>query len=101
MLMVGQIAGTPLFVHTHMVDGGIVTHSHPYSGTSQNPGHGHSVAQFVLIALLSTTVMIAVSTKFSAIITARKALLFAGLFENVRQHSAFRQDLLRGPPVAA
>jgi hypothetical protein len=41
------------FVHSHIVDGHLVTHSHPYKGTPDNPGHCHTTAQFIYIALLS------------------------------------------------
>jgi hypothetical protein len=41
------------FTHSHIVNGQLLTHSHPYKGTSANPEHSHTTAQFVSIALLS------------------------------------------------
>ncbi|MCC8034343.1 MAG: hypothetical protein LIO77_00195 [Rikenellaceae bacterium] len=42
-----------LFPHVHIVDGVVICHSHPYSGSSDNPGHTHSVLQLETIAHLS------------------------------------------------
>lgn len=46
-----------LFPHAHNIDGHIYVHSHPFSGTSNNPGHSHTPQQFQLIAHLSLLVM--------------------------------------------
>lgn len=46
--------GTVLFIHTHTIDGKLVTHSHPYQSDAQgNPLHTHSTAEFTLIRVLS------------------------------------------------
>ena len=46
--------GTVLFIHTHNIDGKVVTHSHPYQSDAQgNPLHTHSTAGFTLIRILS------------------------------------------------
>lgn len=44
---------TTLFSHTHTIGRYRITHSHPYTGTSDNPCHSHTAAQFLTIALLS------------------------------------------------
>ena len=44
---------TTLFSHTHTIGSYRITHSHPYTGTSDNPCHSHTAAQFLTIALLS------------------------------------------------
>ncbi len=96
----GHMAGMSFFPHTHIVDGGTITHSHPYSGTSQNPGHGHSVSQFALIALLNMALMAAASVRLSTILTACKPELLSAAPEKTRYHSEFGRDPLRGPPAA-
>jgi hypothetical protein len=60
-LFTSYTAGITLFTHIHVVDGRAITHSHPYKGTPNNPGHGHSTAQFQLIAHLSLLIMTGVS----------------------------------------
>jgi hypothetical protein len=47
--MIGSLG----FTHTHIVDGKVITHSHPYKGTSNNPSHSHSSAQLLTIAQLT------------------------------------------------
>jgi hypothetical protein len=41
------------FAHSHVINGQLVTHSHPYKGAPDSPGHSHTAAQFISIALLS------------------------------------------------
>ncbi len=48
-LLVSYMVGVTVFVHSHDVDGIMVTHSHPF--TSAN--HSHSSSQVQSIALLS------------------------------------------------
>ncbi|MCD8073083.1 MAG: hypothetical protein LUE10_07965 [Alistipes sp.] len=52
------MGGVTLFPHVHVVDGVVICHSHPYSGTSENPGHSHSLLQLETIAQLSLLVFI-------------------------------------------
>lgn len=49
-LFVSYQAGVTLFVHTHVVDGVAVAHSHPFSSSN----HSHSSLQIVAIGQLST-----------------------------------------------
>jgi hypothetical protein len=58
LLWIGYIGGISLFPHNHIVDGHRNTHSHPYSGSPENPNHNHSQAQIATIALLSSVAAI-------------------------------------------
>jgi hypothetical protein len=100
-LFIGYMADRSLFVHTHTVNGRTVTHSHPYSGNPQNPGHGHTAAGFAIIALLSAMVMMAVWMRFSIILTSRRAELFIDRFCRAKQRPEFRHNNLRAPPAVA
>jgi hypothetical protein len=100
-LFIGYMADRSLFMHTHAVNGRTVTHSHPYSGNPQNPGHGHSAAGFALLALLSMMMMIVASTRLSTILTSHRAELFIDRFCHVRQRPEFCHNHLRAPPAVA
>lgn len=52
------MGGITLFPHVHVIDGVVICHSHPYSGTSDNPGHSHSSAQLDTIAHLSLALFV-------------------------------------------
>jgi hypothetical protein len=52
-LFISYLTNITFFVHTHIVNGQVITHSHPYCGTSDNPDHGHSAAQIHAIVQLS------------------------------------------------
>ena len=45
LLFTEYLGSTSLFVHSHHVGGHLVVHSHPYSGSSDNPHHSHSAQQ--------------------------------------------------------
>ena len=53
LLFTEYLGSTSLFVHSHHVGGHLVVHSHPYSGSSDNPHHSHSAQQCKAISLLS------------------------------------------------
>lgn len=52
LLFLWYLGGTSLFQHSHIIDGQIVVHSHPYSGTANHPGHTHTTMQLLAIAQL-------------------------------------------------
>ncbi len=55
VLFIYYAASVSLFVHTHVVNGVTIVHSHPYSKNSDgNPAHAHSGTQIELIHQLST-----------------------------------------------
>lgn len=51
ILFIGYYSGITLFYHTHLVNGEIIVHSHPFSKTKQSPfqSHAHSSAAYVQI----------------------------------------------------
>lgn len=53
LLFTEYLGSTTLFVHSHHIDGQLIVHSHPYSGTTDNPNHSHSTQQCKAISLLS------------------------------------------------
>lgn len=88
-----------LFPHAHTINGHVYVHSHPFSGSSNNPGHSHTPQQFQLITHLSLLVMTA------AALVAFALRLPGGTFTFKTQKPAARQDApiriygLRAPPV--
>lgn len=68
-----------LFPHAHNIDGHIYVHSHPFSGTSNNPGHSHTPQQFQLIAHLSLLVMMVATLVAFAL-----RLLGVSFFQNAK-----------------
>ena len=58
-IFLAYLATSTLFPHTHSLNGEVLTHSHPYNGTPENPEHSHSQAQLQLIDSLSKYVAIA------------------------------------------
>ena len=56
LVMVFNIAGTTLFVHSHDIDGVSIVHSHPYTGLPTS--HSHSSSHANLIARLASVDML-------------------------------------------
>lgn len=56
LVMVFNIAGTTLFVHSHDIDGVSIVHSHPYTGLPTS--HSHSSSHANLIARLASADML-------------------------------------------
>ena len=54
LLFTSYIGCISFFPHNHFVDGHTITHSHPYSGSTENPNHSHTSTQLSAIAMLST-----------------------------------------------
>jgi hypothetical protein len=98
LLFIGHMADSSLFTHIHLVDGRIVTHAHPYSGTADSPHHQHSTAQFVMIALMGTAIVTAVTLAPAVAIKTRNSELFVSLREDFHQPFGTRHNNLRGPP---
>lgn len=92
-------ASATLFVHSHLIDGEQIVHSHPLFG-GDGASHTHSSAEARLIAALSDVVFVSVATVVVA--TAVEQLLrvveshYVAHFEYFEGHSRS----LRAPPVA-
>ncbi|MDR1897880.1 MAG: hypothetical protein LBR10_13930 [Prevotellaceae bacterium] len=99
MLFVSYLASITMFVHTHIVDGQIITHSHPYCGTPDNPGHSHTAAQFLTIAHLSNLLMTGASIFVFACFLAKKTIVRNFLSRYRFERSCSAPCSLRAPPV--
>jgi hypothetical protein len=74
-LFISYLVSITFFVHTHIINGQTITHSHPYQGTPDNPGHEHSAAQIQTIAQLSQLLTSGVLTiAFACFLTGKKVL---------------------------
>ena len=98
-LFVGYVASISLFTHVHQIDGQRVAHSHPYSGSSELPGHSHSQQQLLTISLLSSFVALAATTHFFHFVdnsSAHKILSFVFAPTECNVSASY---LLRAPPA--
>ena len=97
-LFISYLANITFFVHTHTVNGQTVTHSHPYQGTPDNPGHEHSAAQIQTIAQLSLLLASGVLTITFACFLADKKILRNLSFSCFRKNNRIFSHGLRAPP---
>ena len=58
---------TFFFQHTHTVGNFHITHSHPYQGSAEQPGHSHTATQFLTIGLLSLFAALVLTAAFAAV----------------------------------
>lgn len=99
VLFSGYVASISLFTHVHQIDGEVVAHSHPYSGSSELPGHSHTKQQLSTIAMLSIFVAEAAETPvfhFAEHFTLRKLLCFV---KTKAEYLNSTSCSLRAPPV--
>ena len=92
---------TTLFSHTHTIGRYRITHSHPYTGTSDNPCHSHTAAQFLTIALLSAFTALAAMLAGAAAAPPETGRLLRHLLPCGTTAPHTRAVSLRGPPVSA
>ncbi len=61
ILFMGYFSSITFFSHTHIVDGVVIVHSHPYKAKSGNVpfNHNHSKNGFILILFISNFITIA------------------------------------------
>ena len=99
LLFVGYWSSVTLFPHVHRIDGHVFVHSHPFSGSSGNPGHNHTPQQFQLIAHLS--LLIATAATFVALVfgQAGAAFVFGVRKPVARCGMPVRVYGLRAPPL--
>lgn len=94
-LFLGYYGSVTLFPHTHIVDGGVVTHSHPYVPSSS---HTHTQAALQLISHLGWLVFLVASFTLFLFITQSSHRYFYGHIQRCRfVRSGYCQ--LRAPPV--
>jgi hypothetical protein len=100
LLWISYIGEVSLFPHNHIVDGHRITHSHPYSGSPENPNHNHTQAQIATIAMLSNVVAIVALGTF-ALGLSLALLTIIGYAAHSSISYLTKQILsLRAPPVA-
>jgi hypothetical protein len=99
VLYCGYRVSVTCFVHSHIVDGQVVAHSHPYRGTPDSPSHSHTNAQFLSIEFLSHIVILgAVSAVLAHVFSGKiiiRRLSRAFICKRVR----IRSYVLRAPPM--
>jgi hypothetical protein len=99
-LFISYLASITFFVHTHSVNGQTITHSHPYRGTPDNPGHEHSAAQIQTIAQLSQLLASGVLTIAFACFLAGKKILRNLSIPCFRENNRILSYNLRAPPCS-
>lgn len=65
LIFVEYVAGITLFMHSHIVNGDVIYHSHYYSGSAEAPNHTHSAQQLKVISALMLYVALAATTMFA------------------------------------
>lgn len=68
LLFIEYVAGITMFMHSHIIDGDVVYHSHFYSGSAEAPAHNHSSQQAKVISALMLYVALA-ATAFVALLS--------------------------------
>jgi hypothetical protein len=101
VLFCSYMVSITCFAHLHIVGGRLVVHSHPYKGVPDNPGHSHTAAQFISIALFSHFAAFGAAFAGSAPVLAGR--IIAWKFSRTFLYGR-RQILpysLRAPPLSA
>lgn len=97
-IFLAYLATSTLFPHAHLLNGEVLTHSHPYEGTPDNPGHSHSQAELQLIDSLTKYVAVAVG----ATLEINPILILCGIVAVAAADVVSRSAeycSLRAPPV--
>jgi hypothetical protein len=87
------------FAHSHVIDGQLVTHSHPYKGAPDNPGHSHTAAQFIAMALLAHFVTLGVAVAGVAHVFPGKIIIRETVRNAPGKQLQIRPYALRAPPA--
>lgn len=90
------------FMHSHIVNGVTIIHSHPYQADDNgNPTHGHTTAELQLINVLSSFHFVLI---FVALVLLIRPLIYKKLFIPKKQDYIFVKKytfrFLRPPPVS-
>ena len=100
LLFTEYLGSTSLFMHSHRIDGQLIVHSHPYSGSADSPNHSHSAQQCKAIGLLSSFTALAAGFVLPSLAAAATVCIMA-----VRRAAATHLTSaiiygLRAPPAA-
>ncbi|MGE4568523.1 MAG: hypothetical protein AB7C90_04970 [Bacteroidales bacterium] len=102
LLFIGHYGSVALFYHVHIIDGSLVTHSHPFkSQKSDSPfaSHGHTTAAFQLIFQVNSTAWANDAVSATPPLPAFAELLSSpGLYSTEVVSPSFSQIRLRAPP---
>lgn len=100
LLFTEYLGSTSLFMHSHRIDGQLIVHSHPYSGSADNPNHSHSAQQCKAISLLSSFTALAAGIFHPLLaIAAAVCVMAVRRAASVRRATAMHYGL-RAPPAA-
>ena len=103
LLFLGYYVSTTLFTHTHIVNGAVIVHSHPYIPFSgEKPAnHQHSTNGFVLIHFLShfAITFVALFILLNAIHSFIHQIIIIRNTGNYKVFNGFYTFLLRAPPL--
>ncbi|MCC8087718.1 MAG: hypothetical protein LIO79_00360 [Rikenellaceae bacterium] len=101
ILFIGYFSGITMFPHTHVINGVTITHSHPYTGSPDNPDHTHTSVELNAINLILTFVaVIAVVLGFKSILS--EGVHIKCIASDTGISSVIQRTVtLRGPPYTA
>lgn len=102
LLFLGFFASINFFDHTHISDGNIIVHSHPFKhDRNGNPLHSHKDSDYLLIYMLQNYVAIAPAILFfSGMIAILINKNITGDERNKSRKDYAISFLLRGPPFS-
>lgn len=96
ILFMGLWASSNLFIHTHIVNSQLVTHSHPFSHKTT---HSHSGAELNLLAAYARLAFLSCGLSLLALPAVRKnKLLYCSTLKNQTSYYGTCR-CLRAPPV--
>lgn len=99
-LFIGFFGSNLFFNHSHIVDGNIIVHSHPFkTGSDGKPLHSHPKSTYVLIQILNASIFIATLTASlaSAFNVFFRKILFISYIPVLSKHKYLLLEK-RGPP---
>ncbi len=95
VLFIFYYASSTLFIHSHIIDGEVITHSHPYSSTS----HTHTGASIELISLLNNLAFTLCVISILSFIETSTRFFFKQIRKQKYSDNKPLCLLLRGPPA--
>lgn len=99
LLFVEYVASVTMFMHSHIIDGVVVSHSHFYAGSGEAPGHTHSSQQAKVLLQLTFYVALAATSAMAVAKPVRRLIstLVETCYETLLRSVA--HSSLRAPPV--
>jgi hypothetical protein len=100
-LFLGFFGSTTFFDHTHIYDGNVIVHSHPFKhGKDGKPMHSHNDSGYLLVYLLHNYIAnIALNLSLASIILFLAGEITARTINNIPLKVRKSPFFLRGPPV--